>query len=112
PFDLFEPRSAGTIREETGERATWRTVKVHNSWSHHDAGPVSGGFGPLRDVANEGLRFLPRPGRMCPDGEPARRCGDDFTSDAERKHFRLLPPIEAHDVADADLDRLIDDLTR
>jgi hypothetical protein len=141
PFDLFEPRSAGAIREETGERATWRTVKLHNAGLGSSSlfggngalgngilgsgfrgnlgnGPVLGhgaGFGGYTGglfASEEGLRVGPFGSRDCPDGKPLRRYGDDFANDGERLRFRELPPIEHEDVAGADLERLIDELTR
>ena len=45
-----------------------------------------------------------------PDGE--LRCfGDDFCSDWERRKFASLPPIEPADIAQADMDQLLRDLS-
>src|SRR5262249_50703428 len=114
PFDLFEPRSAGAIRGEAGERATWRTVKMHNAGL--GSGSLVGGNGILGGgtmfgrnglpnytgglfASDEGLRTGPFSGRDCPDGKPLRRYGDDFASEGERQRFRDLPPIVHEDVA-------------
>ena len=134
PFDLFEPRSAGTIRDETGERATWRTVRLHRTQTA--PGGVTGGL----PAPGEGIRSISRqhPGsqsgphsgaedagaedagadggsaseRECPTGTPLRRYGDDFSNDHERSRFRALPPIDRTELEPRDLDRLIDELTR
>jgi tetratricopeptide (TPR) repeat protein len=96
PFDLFEPRSAGALREETGERATWRTVKIQQT----------SGVGGANQ--GEGLRARSSRARACPDGARVRRYGDDFVSDAERERFRGEPPIAASDLSHLDIDHLID----
>lgn len=106
PFDLFEPRSAGTLREETGERATWRTVRLHRTQAAQ--GGASGGL----PAPGESLRSPPHFDRECPTGSPLRRYGDDFASDDERARFRTLEPIEADEVRTTDLERLIDELTQ
>ena len=46
----------------------------------------------------------------CPDGS-LRRYGDDFCSDREREKFSTLPPIDPADIASADMDRLLRDLS-
>jgi len=97
PFELFEPLAAGTILEETGERATWRAMRV-SSVGRPGEGPGE------RDVLNErGLS-------ACPDGS-LRRYGDDFCSEREREKFSTLPPIGPADIAGTDIERLLRDLS-
>jgi hypothetical protein len=93
PFELFEPLATGTILEETGERATWRAMRV-TSVARPNEGDV---------VGERGLS-------ACPDGS-LRRYGDDFCSEHERKKFSMLPPIDSAEIASADMDRLLRDLS-
>jgi len=93
PFELFEPLAAGTILEETGERATWRAMRVSSV----------GRPGEGEMLGERGLS-------ACPDGS-LRRYGDDFCSDHEREKFSTLPPIDSADIAGADMDRLLKDLS-
>lgn len=93
PFELFEPLATGTILEETGERATWRAMRVSSV----------GRPGEGEMLGERGLS-------ACPDGS-LRRYGDDFCSDRERQKFSTLPPIDPADIASADMDRLLTDLS-
>ncbi|MHC4513700.1 MAG: tetratricopeptide repeat protein [Planctomycetota bacterium] len=93
PFELFEPMAAGTILEETGERATWRAMRMSSV-----GGQVEGEL-----LGERGLT-------ACPGGS-LRRYGDDFCSDQERQKFSMLLPIEPADIAAADMDRLLKDLS-
>ena len=86
PFELFEPRAAGTLFDEDAERANWRTFKVST------VGTSAGGMPAESDSP-------------CPSG-PVRRFGDDFISDHEREKFRGLGPIDSTEVDGVDLDDL------
>lgn len=131
PFELFEPRLAGTDFDETGERATWRTLRPFGN-SPMGNGPTGKG-GPKRtglsgDNTSEPMAtdlgldaFLPAwetrtdaadatprsnngPTASKPDEQPAV---DDCASIAERRRFRELGPIAASDIARCDIDDLV-----
>jgi hypothetical protein len=89
PFELFEPRAAGTLFEPS-ERASWRSFRVSQV-----------GTGPRPMASDPDTPALD----ACPEG-PVRRFGDDFLSDAEREKFRHLAPIDHEDVSSVDLDEL------
>ncbi|HLQ38021.1 MAG TPA: hypothetical protein VK348_09475, partial [Planctomycetota bacterium] len=108
PFELFEPRTAGTTFDEAGERATWRAVRP----GHHtgvrrsptrsielstDAG-CEPALPPTREHAAdlEHLRGI--------DWQDSSR--DDCVSPAERMRLRDLGPITSAKIAAADLDDL------
>lgn len=92
PFELFEPRAAGALREEAGERATWRTVKVPP-----DGDPMASGNGLEARILRGDVASLFGRGR---------RGGDDCGSAAERQKFRSLGPIRRAEVVDVDIDDL------
>ncbi len=87
PLELFEPRAAGTLHEETEERATWQAFEDVN----------------LYDSFEDNLGRTTASSRV---GTPRRRFGDDFNSAAEREKFRHLVPIEADEIDQTDLDEL------
>lgn len=102
PFELFEPRAAGSICEEAGARATWREIEV-SSVSHgleerglEERGPEE----PCSEnqiLRAAGLGPRPRP----------RHAFDDFSSDAERARFRHFSAIDAGELRRLDLDKLL-----
>jgi hypothetical protein len=113
PFELIEPRSAGTLSEETGERATWRTVRA----SIPQGSKSAGHRGRSRDGSDESSgHHSERPTRHsdAASGERGasdrhgcdsrRTFGDDFESSEERRRFRGMPPIDPQDLAAVDLD--------
>jgi hypothetical protein len=113
PFELFEPRLAGTNFDETGERATWRSMRPLPSPTRRQAG--------REDAAVDGDLLLPG-GEPAEHGAEASQAaasddfgasglprplhGDDFCSPAERRRFHTLGPIGKHDVGTCDLDDL------
>lgn len=101
PFDLFEPRAAGTMRDEAGERATWRST-LRREPMH-----LPQGMGSSR--GGEAVAGRPATSRgACPDGPRIRRSGDDFRDEQERARFRELRPIDPQELSGLDLDRLLD----
>lgn len=112
PFDMFAPRAAGAIREEMGERATWRTVRIPH---RGQAGPQGLSDGPLHGFQYPGDPFAgfagpAETGIECPGG-PRRRFGDDFRDEGERETFRSRAPIAAGEISAVDLEKLARDLT-
>lgn len=110
PTEGLEPRAAGTPFEETGERATWRSVR-----------PGGHGFRrPAIRSAEVPTEFddQPRPGQqfdlpfMSLEDLEERGAGvprhrrDDFGSTTERERFRRLPPIRRDEIVAADLDEI------
>lgn len=108
--DGLDPRHAGSPFEETGERATWRSVRP-------------GGHGitrrtPVRsaEVPTENAEDPTRTGPLfelpqmdLTDFRPssARRAQrDDFCTSQERERFRQMPPIATGDVRAADVDEI------
>ncbi len=89
PFELFAPRAAGTLHEETEQRATWQAMEGETLCGTFED-PVERSHGSSRV------------------GIPRRRFGDDFNSAAEREKFRSLIPIQSDEIDRTDLD----DLTR
>lgn len=124
----IEPRLVGSPFEETGERATWRSVRPGNHGIARRSTVRSAeiptesldepmGTGPLFDLPHAELSQqdtqLDAPGS--PDlalpgagGDPRarQRLRDDFSSGAERDRFRQLPPLRQDDVRTADFDEL------
>ena len=100
PFELFEPLAAGTILEETGERATWRAMRMSSV----------AGLGGDADHGAEAELLGERGPTACPSGDLVGY-GDDFCSEGERRKFRALAPIEPADIAATDMDRLLRDLS-
>jgi hypothetical protein len=101
PFELFEPLAAGSILEETGERATWRAMRMSS---------VGGIPAPGDDHRNEG-EAMGDAGLSASPGRDLHGLGDDFCSDEERDRFAALPPIQPADIAAADMERLLRDLS-
>jgi len=111
PFELFEPRLAGTSFDDTGERATWRSLRPF--------GPGAGSAGK-RAAGLRSESSLDGPtaesgasldaGIDLPDDQPARGQpalgGDDCSSEAERLRFRERGPIVARELGSCDLDEL------
>ncbi len=111
PFELFEPRAAGSISEEAGERATWRAIstsRVGSAWeeSYLD----DSGFEDGEAEEGEGRDFGLAGSEPCPDG-PTRLFGDDFSSEEERRRFRELGVIRRDEVKRVNLDELVRQLT-
>ena len=101
-FDYFEPMPMdGAMFEETGERATWRAIRLSSVGGTPSAGRPGDGT-PSGAGSERGLS-------SCPEGD-LRRYGDDFSSPQERRRFAELPPILPEDIASVDLDRLSDAL--
>jgi hypothetical protein len=110
-FELFEPRLAGINFDDTGERATWRSLRPFAPGSGKRAsgmrgesseGAPQGGSpaaGPPADAASldAGLE-LP------PDHTELR--GDDCSSETERERLRRLGPIGQRELRACDLDEL------
>lgn len=101
PFELFEPRAAGTLFDEAGERATWRAMRLPSS---------RGRRAPVRSIEYP----LDAPGgslgsadySIGPATEPSAHPMDDFLTEAERSRFRARPPITGGELHRADLDDL------
>lgn len=123
PFELFEPRLAGTEFDETGERATWRELRPFGgSMLRRTQRASESGVAGIPDLDIES--FLPPPETRGHTADPARARGgtddgengderrgsqtvhDDCASTAERRRFRDLGPIRAVDVAHCDFDDL------
>jgi hypothetical protein len=105
PFELFEPRAAGALPEETNARATWRsfrseTVPQLGLWLQPGGGVLPRRRGAGREHGAE----------ECDSGR-LRRYGDDFGSEQERARFHGLPSIRSQDFCAADLDALARRLT-
>lgn len=103
PFELFEPRAAGSISEEAGERATWRAIstsRVGISWELDEAGRDDG-TGRAYGLADS---------ESSPDG-PTRLFADDFSSEEERRRFQQLAAIDMEDLRRVNLDELLRQLT-
>jgi hypothetical protein len=105
----IESRFVGSPSDETGERATWRSVRPGNQGMARrstvrsaelptDAGDELPMFGPIYEIPQMEL------------GEPTprmRRAGrDDFLSASERDRFRGLPPLRRDDVRTTDVEDL------
>jgi hypothetical protein len=117
PFELFEPRLAGTDFDETGDRATWRSLLPFGGSSSRrptapriDA-PLDGGFEALlpgwdvrADATTDAVAPRPTDGAAA-DGRTAPH--DDCLSAAERRRLSALGPIRAVDVRSCDLDELV-----
>ncbi|MDO8361287.1 MAG: hypothetical protein Q7V88_00175, partial [Actinomycetota bacterium] len=113
-FELFEPRIAGTNFDDTGERATWRSLRPfgpgagkrasglrsESSLDGSAAGSSSPASGPPADASaslDAGLEL--------PPDQPALR-GDDCLSETERLRLRKLGPIAPRELKACDLDDL------
>lgn len=103
----LEPRVDGAPHDETGERATWRSVRqsgsflrrtvVHSTELPTEGFPADGIDELLQRTAAEQLAELER----------ALRRSDDFSSHEERARFLSLPPIQGDEIKAADLDDLL-----
>ncbi len=106
--DGIEARFVGSPFEETGERATWRSVRpgsqgmARRSTVRSAEMPTESSddllmFGPIYEI----------PQMEVGDPAPRARDGrDDFLSTTERDRFRNLPPLRRDDVRTADFDEL------
>jgi hypothetical protein len=116
PFELFEPRLAGTDFDETGDRATWRSLLPfggaslrHQLTPRVDA-PTDAGLDALlpgwdlrADATTEAS--LQPPDHAAADARPMPH--DDCLSADERRRLSSLGPIRAVDVRGCDLDELV-----
>lgn len=126
PFELFEPRLAGTDFDETGERATWRSLRPfggtgkkrsprqdlprpHSLDQFLPAWDVHTDADPAAEHSRAGDQGTSDPDRPQPENaaEAGSSTRDDCASSAERRRFRDLGPIAAADVAKCDLDDLL-----
>lgn len=120
PFELFEPRLAGTEFDETGDRATWRSLLPFGGGgprrpaaARGDA-PFDGALdamlpgAPGWDVRADALldAAAPQAGDGASDARERDALHDDCASAAERARLEALGPIRAADVAACDLDEL------
>lgn len=112
PFDLFEPRLAGTEFDETGDRATWRSLlpfgtgpQRHLPAPRVDTLPDAGldALLPGWDVRADAATDATRP----QDTGAAAAMRDDCLTAAERQRLGALGPIRAADVRSCDLDDLL-----
>ncbi len=107
--DGLDPRNVGTPCEETGERATWRSVRQGTQGSNRRT-PVRSAEVPTEnaDEMRQGPLFeLPQ--MDLTDFRPsAKRQGgrDDFCTKQERDRFRPMPPIATDEVRSVDVDEL------
>jgi hypothetical protein len=104
----LEPRLPGTPFDETGERATWRSVRptgnILRRTAVHSAEIPLEGLQP--DAVDEMQHLHAEAHETDLAGREPARC-DDFSSAAERDRFRARPPIRREDVSAADLDELL-----
>ena len=124
PFELFEPRLAGTEFDGTRDRATWRTMR-----------PLAGGRPRRLRLRGDDEARRPEPTGETPamfdpqaladalhetdtrrdglpaDGQRSALLRDDCGSTAERQRLRALGPIRRSDLASVDLDELSRRLT-
>ncbi|MBL9079713.1 MAG: hypothetical protein JNL08_19585 [Planctomycetes bacterium] len=115
PFELFEPRLAGTDFDDTGDRATWRSLLPFGSGgarrpqAPRAETPFDGAFDamlPGWDVRADAVTdaAAPQAGGTTPSDRDADR--DDCASAAERERLAALGPIRRDDVTACDLDEL------
>lgn len=114
PFELFEPRLAGTDFDETGERATWRSLRPFGGTGkkrrvdltqEHDLDAFLPAWDARIDAAAD--TTASRATESSESGETASTLRDDCVSAAERRRFRDLGPIVSRDIARCDLDDLL-----
>lgn len=108
PFELFEPRLAGTSFDDAGERATWRSMRPFGAASprrgaRHEAGVE------FTTPTESGVDALPAFGGDMPGHE--RDLQDDCSSDYERERLRELGPIRRTEWKTCDLEDLAQRLT-
>jgi hypothetical protein len=126
-LDLFEPRLAGTdfdrqgtfaTFDDTGARATWRSLRPFGSNGGHRANsarpdlPVEPGLDALLPGcdARAETSFDSQNGAASESGDPtadAENAHDDCGSAAERRRLRALGPIAASDLKRLDFDDLL-----
>ncbi|HEU4418697.1 MAG TPA: hypothetical protein VFT55_07135 [Planctomycetota bacterium] len=132
-LDLFEPRLAGTdfdrqgtfaTFDDTGARATWRSLRPFGSNGGHRANsarpdlPIEPGLDALlpgcdaRAETSFDSRNVGSPGggsasESCDAPADAEDAHDDCRSAAERRRFRALGPIAASDLKRLDFDDLL-----
>jgi hypothetical protein len=112
PIDGLEPRIAGTSFEEAAERATWRSVRSgppsRRKAVRSAELPAEGIEDPSQRGAAFELTHLELPVEGLEECRDLRSVSlrDDFATDAEREHFRGLPPIRRDDVRGTDVDDL------
>ena len=94
PFEPIEPCAGGTLPEETGERATWRAVRLASSQTGADPRQRRS---HSEDSASGLESFDPLTGTWS---------RDDFATEVEREKFRVLEPISAAEIAATDVDEL------
>lgn len=107
PFELFEPRLAGTTFDDAGERATWRSLRPNSAgFVQSTTSARSDEQATLRSPAFEAPAFdasatpdTPTADGVSPD--------DDCTTAAEREHFQTRGPISSAEVRACDLDELM-----
>lgn len=124
PFELFEPRLAGTEFDGTRERATWRSMRPlgggvarrlnlrgdatgdANRNGENRSGDPQPGVDPLAALDPQALADALHGG---PAADPPRSAllRDDCASESERRRLRALGPIRGTDVAAVDLDELL-----
>lgn len=117
PFEVLEPRLAGTDFDDTGERATWRSLRPFGGSPRLHAGrtdvPGDAGVDPLLSGWDSGAdaaadTAAPRiVGNSISGGRADAQPRDDCSSTMERLRLRMLGPIRARDVAACDLDDLL-----
>ena len=115
PFELFEPRLAGTDFDETGERATWRSLRPFGGAGKkrtridllpdHDLDALLPAWDARIDAAADATPTQAVGNSV--SGETEAQAHDDCASAAERRRFRELGPIASRDVARCDLDDLL-----
>lgn len=104
-----EPRLFGSPFEETGERATWRSMRpgsqgyarrstVRSAELPTESNDDSLLYGPVYEIPQMEL------GERAP--KPMFDGNDDFMTSTERARFRGLPPLRRDDVRTADVDEL------
>ncbi|MSR38412.1 MAG: hypothetical protein EXS02_06200 [Planctomycetes bacterium] len=101
--DGLEPRFDGTPFDETGERATWRSVRPSASFLRRTA--VHSVELPIDSLLTDALNELQRHAEnFATSKTPPPR--DDFSSADERARFREQPPIGNDEVRLANLEDL------
>lgn len=113
PFELFEPRLAGTDFDETGDRATWRSLLPfggsalrHQMTPHHDTEAGLEGLLPSWDVRADATTEASLAQGAARPRAPGPTPIDDCASADERRRLAALGPIRAVDVRACDLDAL------